>query len=154
MENSTKTGPWGPTPGPWKWFGNAKMNLVYLATVSGGRRFAMRFQRWGMDGAQPAFPRNGIMVPATEFLKFEVGNPAVTGLDQAKADPSLYRLDILGIDHPDARLMEESPMLYAACKRLVASMEGVCHISRFMEAVDELREIIGRVDGPRHGEGG
>lgn len=43
------------TPGPWQWFGNTKMNEVYLATVNRGRRFVMDFVRWGMGGAQPRF---------------------------------------------------------------------------------------------------
>ncbi len=93
----------GPTDGPWAWFGEGKYNQLYLATVLNGRRYVMDFVRWGMKGAQPRFQINGLMEDAKDLFKFEVGNPSVTGVAQAKADSSVYRFDVAEIDHPDAR---------------------------------------------------
>lgn len=105
------------TPGPWGWFGNAGSNSVYLATVHGGRRFVMDFTRWGMRGAQPRFqPGHGIMVDAKDLLQFEVGDRSVVGVDAARKDTSVYRLDVRGIDCADARLIAAAPDLLAMLK--------------------------------------
>jgi hypothetical protein len=108
------------TPGPWAWFGNAKGRNIYLATIHSGRRFVMQFGRWGMNSAQPIFQDRAVMRPAVEFLKFEVGNPEVTGFEAAQDDPSVYRYDIRDIDHPDARLIAAAPELAAVAKRYEA----------------------------------
>ena len=94
----------GVTPGPWKWFGNASSNHVYLATTHSGRRYVMDFVRWGMHGAQPRFqPAKGGMIDAKDLLQFEVGDRDIVGMDAAKKDGSVYRYDVRGIDCPDAR---------------------------------------------------
>ena len=97
------------TPGPWKWFGNARCNEIYLATTHSGRRYVMQFRRWGMQGAQPVFQPTQGMVDAKDLLKFVVGDKSVTGVDQAKANTSVYRTDIRGIAAPDARLIAAAP---------------------------------------------
>lgn len=108
------------TPGPWAWFGNAKNNEVYLATVDRGRRYVMGFERWGMRGAQPRFQPGGRgLVSASELLAFEVGDRSVRGVDAAKADESVYRLDIRDIDCPDARLIAEAPNLLKELERVL-----------------------------------
>lgn len=105
----------GHTPGPWAWFGNARHNEVYLATVHSGRRYVMGFQRWGMKGAQPMFqPADRGLVPAANLLKFEVGDKSVTGFEAAKSDDSVYRFDVCGIDCADASLIAAAPDLLAA----------------------------------------
>lgn len=114
----------GPTPGPWGWFGNARGNNIYLSTVNHGRRFVMQFNRWGMADAQPVFQVNGVMKDAKHLLKFEVGNPAVTGIEAAKTDDSVYRLDISGIDHPDAILIQHAPDLLEAAIAVLAAHES------------------------------
>jgi hypothetical protein len=99
------------TPGPWKWFGNAGSNRVYLATTHSGRRYVMDFVRWGMRGAQPRFqPREerGGMIDAKDLLQFEVGDQSIVGVDQAKKDGSVYRYDVRGINCADARLIESA----------------------------------------------
>ena len=104
------------TPGPWAWFGNAGSHHVYLATVHSGRRYIMDFTRWGLRGAQPRFqPKTkGGMIDAKDLLQFEVGDQSVIGVDAAKKDGSVYRLDVRGIDSADARLIAASPDLYDA----------------------------------------
>lgn len=112
------------TPGRWAWFGNARNNEIYLATTHSGRRYVMGFQRWGMKGAQPMFqPADRGLVPASDLLKFEVGDRAVTGVEAAKADESVYRLDISGIDCADARLIAAAPELLAALQAVVANSD-------------------------------
>jgi len=107
------------TPGPWAWFGNARTNSIYLATVHGGRRFVMDFTRWGMRGAQPRFQtERGIMVDAKDLLQFEVGDRSVIGVDAAKKDGSVYRLDIRGVASADARLIAAAPDLLEALQML------------------------------------
>lgn len=110
------------TPGPWAWYGNARTNSIYLATEHSGRRLVMAFRRWGMNSAQPVFQpdsRRG-MVAAAALLKFEVGDKSVTGYVAAKADHSVYRYDVCGIDCADARLIAAAPDLLEAAKHLVA----------------------------------
>lgn len=106
----------GTTPGPWGWFGNASYRpSVYLATRHSGRRYVMDFVRWGMQGAQPRFqPARFGMVDAKDLIQFEVGDQSVRGIDAAKADTSVYRLDVRGIDAPDARLIAAAPELLDA----------------------------------------
>lgn len=100
------------TPGPWSWFGNAKMNSLYLATTHSGRRYVMGFERWGMRGAQPLFqPAKHGMVPAKDLVTFEVGDGKAVGIEAAKDDPSVYRYDIAGIDCADARLIAAAPQM-------------------------------------------
>ena len=102
------------TPGPWSWFGNAGSNDIYLATTHSGRRYVMRFKRWGFSGAQPQFqPEGRGLVDASKLLTFQIGNRDVRGVEQAKADSSVYRLDIDGIDCADARLIAAAPDLLA-----------------------------------------
>lgn len=98
------------TPAPWYWHGNAGSKTLYLAAGS-KRKFVMQFARWGTQGAQPRFEVNMRMVDAKDLVQFEVGNPDVVGVDAAKNDPSVYRLDITGISHPDAILIAAAPDL-------------------------------------------
>lgn len=89
------------TPGPWAWY-ERHDGQVYLATPNRGHLVVMDFVRLGMNYAQPRFAEwdgderanmGGIMRPAKELIL-----------------PS----------HPDVRLIENAPMLLAACK---AAME-------------------------------
>lgn len=116
------------TPGPWAWFGNARSNSLYLATVHGGRRYVMDFTRWGMRGAQPRFqPGNRGMVDAKHLLQFEVGDQSIIGVEAAKKDTSVYRMDVRGINSADACLIAASPdLLYAAkeARRYVEYLSG------------------------------
>jgi hypothetical protein len=101
----------GHTPGPWHWFGNTQSKQFYLATPDRGRQFVMTFYRYGIQGAQPAFQFNGIMHKASELCRYEVGDPGVIGAEQARANSTVYRKDVSGIDNPDARLMADAWMI-------------------------------------------
>jgi len=105
----------GHTPGHWGWFGTD--HGVYLATRHSGRRFVMGFRRMGMNGAQPTFQidKKG-MIPASELVQFEVGDKAVRGFAEAKKAETVYRYDVVAIDHPDARLIAAAPDMLAALK--------------------------------------
>lgn len=126
------------TPGPWEWFGNARNQEIYLATVHSGRRYVMGFQRWGMRGAQPMFqPAEHGLVAADKLVTFEVGDRDVRGVTEAKANDSVYRLDINGIDCADAHLIAAAPALYEALEWAVNHFEG-----RTRENAEQLSNCI------------
>lgn len=122
---------------PWRWYGQP--DGLYLATQHGGRRIVMDFAQAGGLKGGPRFPINGVMVPARELVKFEVGPREVTGIHEAKANKAVYRRDVRAIDHPFARLMEASPILLASLARLVKGIEEM--VPAFGGALDaEMRE--------------
>lgn len=130
------------TPGPWAWFGNARNNEVYLATTHSGRRYVMGFQRWGMKGAQPMFqPADRGLVPAANLLKFEVGDKSVTGFDAAKADDSVYRLDISGIACADAYLIAAAPEMLASLEKIARGV-GIGGPDAELQCADIARAAI------------
>lgn len=125
------------TPGPWSWFGNAGSNSIYLATTHSGRRYVMGFKRWGFSGAQPRFqPEGRGLVDASKLLTFEVGDRNVRGLEQAKADGSVYRLDISGIDCADARLIAAAPDLLEPAPCAADILEQYAEYIRTVKADD------------------
>jgi len=87
--------------GPWGWFGNIRLNEVFLGTPDRGRLYLMRFKRWGMGSAQPEFQ-------VTE------GDPELTDwkgrmvLAKDLVNPRNYDQDFIGIDHPMARFIVEA----------------------------------------------
>lgn len=97
------------TKGPWQWFGNVDTREVYLSTVDRGRLFVMRFFRWGMQGAQPAFREPhadgpyGWMVKASERPVFEVCRSATK-----RTDDRVYRGDVVGFRNADATFIAHS----------------------------------------------
>lgn len=115
------------TPGKRGWFGNANHQQLYLATINQGRRFIMQFARWGMRGSQPRFQTDGRMVDASTLLEFEVCD--AIGTEAAKKNDACYRLDISGIDHPDAKFM-------AACdpETILALISALTEAERRVEA--------------------
>lgn len=141
------------TPGPWSWCGNARNREVYLATAHSGRRYVMGFRRWGMSGAQPMFqPAERGLVPAETLLMFEVGDRDVRGHEQAKADDSVYRYDIRGIDCDDARLIAAAPDLLEALTNLLADCgetmaDGYVENSIHSNEVEAARAAIARATG-------
>ena len=77
----------------------------------------MGFKRWGFRGAQPQFqPADRGLVDASKLFTFQVGDRDVRGVEAARANSSVYRLDIDGIDCADARLIAAAPELLEALK--------------------------------------
>ena len=133
------------TPGPWMWYGNSNNHEITLCTVGGGRLYIMDFVRWGMRAGQPRFQFTGTnqgMIDAKHLLKYEVGDRSITGVDEAKADPSVYRYDVIGIDNPNARLIASSPCLHGVVKELVESGGVVSE-----ETLEKARGVLKRVEG-------
>jgi hypothetical protein len=137
------------TPGPWVWRGNAHAQDVYLSTRHGGRRIVMGFKRWGTANAQPTFRGQNSLEDAKDLLKFEVGDPSVTGVAEARENNSVYRLHIADIDHPDARLIEAAPEMWDLIVELfedpkLSLMIGgnPNRVSALMERADKLRAKV------------
>jgi hypothetical protein len=137
------------TPGPWVWRGNAHAQDVYLSTRHGGRRIVMGFKRWGTANAQPTFRGQNSLEDAKDLLKFEVGDPSVTGVAEARENNSVYRLHIADIDHPDARLIEAAPELWDLIVELFEDPElsliiggNPNRVSALMERADKLRAKV------------
>lgn len=145
------------TPGPWKWFGNASSNHVYLATTHSGRRYVMDFVRWGMRGAKPRFqPDRGGMIDAKDLLQFEVGDRDIVGIDAAKKDSSVYRYDVRGINCADARLIATSPEMFdvlTQCEdyfdnRADADMDQNGYLpNEEMRMLAAIREVLAKAEG-------
>jgi hypothetical protein len=147
----------GHTPGPWSWFGNARNHEIYLATKHSGRHYVMGFRRWGMSGAQPMFqPADRGLVPAERLLTFEVGDRDVRGVEQAKANDSVYRLDISGIDCADARLIAAAPCLATNGKAVADWLQACLECADYKWDADQrecaelalakMRAALARVD--------
>ncbi|MFV1538721.1 MULTISPECIES: hypothetical protein [unclassified Phaeobacter] len=99
-----------PDLGGWAWFGGR--DDLYLATNRGGRRYVMGFKRKGTRSAQPTFQVGGIMHGAIDDLtEYEVGNGVARGQAQADECPTVYRMDVKSVDHPDARRLTRIPQL-------------------------------------------
>ena len=115
-----------PDCGRWGWYGG--YDSLYLATESCVRRFVMDFARKGMKSAQPRFQIGGIMYGAIDHLtEYVVGDGVARGQAQAQKDPSVYRLDVSDVDHPDARRIARVPDMEAA---LIEAEELVTTIER------------------------
>lgn len=124
------------TPGPWGWTGNQKIRWIELSTLHSGRLGVMRFERWGMTGAQPVFldPESRALgmgavtnVKASDVPIFEVCRDA-TSAD----DPRVYRADIIGLRHPDAAFIAHA-------------RQDIPALLRVAEAADEARAGLGSV---------
>ena len=99
-------------PNRWEWRGQG--DAAPYVELCAGRSSVMSFRRWGMRGAQPAFYTNQLQDDAADLLMFQVGNPDVRGMKQARQDRSVYRYNISGIDHPTARLIQSANVMLAA----------------------------------------
>ncbi|MEN5229036.1 hypothetical protein [Brevundimonas naejangsanensis] len=115
------------TPGPWAWMGGP--HGLYLATTHSGRRFVMGFRRMGFNDAQPVFRQNDRLVPAADLVEFEVGDKNVRGFASAKANDSVYRYDVSGIDNADARLIAAAPDLLEAGEGLLAAYRAAIQLT-------------------------
>ena len=119
-----------PDFGGWSWIGGR--DDLSLATKGGGRRYIMDFTRKGMRGAQPRFQTGGIMYGAVDHLTtYQVGEGIARGQKQADQDPTVYRMDISGVDHPDARRIARVPEMENA---IIANVK---FLERMKDAISE-----------------
>lgn len=84
------------TFGPWRWFGSPM--YPYLATVTGGRVYVMRFERSGMRSAMVSWQGGRASSELHGMVKTK--DLAIKERD--------YRDDLERIDHPDAELIAHS----------------------------------------------
>lgn len=137
----------GVTRGPVGWYGNK--HGIYLATKHRGRQYVMGFRRFGMNGAQPVFNVDSILVPAADLVTFEVGDKVSVGFDAAKEDESVYRYDVSGIDHPDARFIAECfELVPALLAERAALVEALADTLKMVEAAHRQIGIYSK-DNPR-----
>lgn len=119
-----------PKHGSWGWSGGR--DDLMLSTSGGGRMYVMGFCRKGLNSAQPMFQIKGSgMVKAIDDLTtYQVGDGTARGQAEADKDPSVYRMDISGVDHPDARRIARVPDMEAA-----------------LLAADRMEKFVALVDG-------
>lgn len=124
-----------PDLGGWAWFGGR--DDLYLATNRGGRRYVMGFKRKGMRSAQPTFQIGGIMHGAIDDLTdYAVGDGDARGQKEADEDPSVYRMDVKSVDHPDARRIARVPEMEQAL------IDQAAEIERLRAALVQCRDEI------------
>lgn len=130
-----------PDLGGWAWFGGR--DDLYLATNRGGRRYVMGFKRKGMRSAQPTFQVDGIMHGAIDDLtEYAVGDGSARGQAQADADPSVYRMDVKSVDHPDARRIARVPDME---QRILSDAETLRTILSLLDSNasrDNIRRVV------------
>jgi hypothetical protein len=95
------------TPGPWFWSGNVDYHSIQLsARVEGwGTCSLIQFRRSGMQGAEPVFMDDKVMMHrARDLAVYAVAKDAIT-----RDDPRVYRGDIVGFRNPNADLIAHAP---------------------------------------------
>jgi len=94
----------------------------------------MDFARKGMSSSQPRFQSGGVMYGAIDHLtEYQVGDGTARGQKQARADKTVYRLDVKGIDHPDARRIARVPDMEAALLAAADAINSVLDLPRTYE---------------------
>lgn len=95
----------GATPGPWSWLCRPGAKVISLESA---KWVVMRFSRWGMQSATPAFKdKNKNLQKAAEFMEVEPGR---------EHHAEWHRV----LNHPDADLIAHAPTDVA---RLLAEVE-------------------------------
>lgn len=110
----------GTPAGKWHWSGNWKYRQYALSSwmPGHGRVTVMDFVRAGMQGAQPRFRDDDLMMQdASELVRFEVCHDA-TG----PGDRRVYRHDVDDITHPDAH-------------KIIAAVNALPALADLVEAV-------------------
>ena len=79
------------------------------------------------------------MVKAIDRLtEYEVGDGAARGQKEADADGSVYRMDISGVDHPDARRIARVPELERIALAAEPAMSALVAIVRGDDSSDGM----------------
>lgn len=137
------------TPGPWEWGGNLPHEFR-LQTTHSGRIFVMLFKRMGPQGAQPVFQVKKNMVAAVDLATFEVGADGVVGYEKAKADDSVYRYDVSGIEAPDAKWIAAAnpTAVIALLDELTALRAKVKSQAEVIKAIQREADLAAFGEGP------
>lgn len=92
------------------------------------------------------------MIDAKDLLQFQVGDQSIVGVEAAKKDTSVYRLDVRGINSADARLIAAAPTMLEALKGMRAEWEKLTRYGSPMakagnEAVQAMNAAIALAEG-------
>lgn len=125
------------TKGPWRWEVNMKHKVVTLC--GGARAFdndVLRFQRWGMQGAQPTF------CEPHKIFQGVKSSDLVAPVKGREHHSDWFQT----INHPDAALIATSPQMYADIEQQVKLMRKIMEelpltSDIFMEAADRVVEL-------------
>lgn len=119
------------TPGPWKWIVNPHSKRVCLQSFGGKRDEVLTFKRWGTQGAQPWFVRDGLFRDIMEFFKIVRGRE--------------HHADWYGtIEHPDAQLIETAPELLEICKEMLSALDG--STAQVMATAARMQAIVNKAE--------
>jgi len=88
----------GIAPGPWKFDVRPKSHHCVLSSPNSD--IAMDLRRWGMHGAQPYFPKDGLIYPVEKFAQPIKGREHHTWIAE--------------INHPNAKTIEAAPEMLKA----------------------------------------
>lgn len=129
------------TPGPWRWRGNVDIQNIHLSSITRGLNEVMDFTRWGMQRARPRFANadrfkgefsGGWMQDADQFAVYQVCPEAAS-----RADPRVYRGDIIDLRHPDAEFI-------AHARQDIDDL--LAYIDALRERNERLRQAVIRAD--------
>lgn len=127
-----------PTRGPWRWEYSSSSKSVELV---GGTplydKTVMDFKRWGMGGACPVFNKKTNLGYNTLERVCDVEEWIVPHKNRE------HHLNwCADIDHPDARLIAASPMLYELLVNLIQVSDNDIQVKDQIEHIKEtLKEL-------------
>jgi len=88
------------------------------------------------------------MVDASELLQFEVGDRSVRGVEEARKNSSVYRMQIQGIDCPDARLIAAAPDLAEALEGCLNYLENTeAEFGVILSSAEKARAALAKAKG-------
>lgn len=114
-------------PTDWHWVVDQSTKRINLLGFGpNGMDTVMAFDRYGMRGAQPMFPVDGILVPASELAVPIPGQEHNASFNKT-------------LKHPIAQLIANAQKLLAENERLKAELDAIKPLAR--QAVTELRYV-------------
>lgn len=106
MTTDNNNQPTAHTPGPWKFILNEDSKTLMLVSQTPMRPIVMDFKRWGMQSATARLNKENLMYEADHF------GVVLRGHEH-------HAHFLKGIGHPDAQLIEASPLLLTGIKRVL-----------------------------------
>lgn len=126
------------TKGPWRWEVNLKHKSVVL---TGGKpkfdKDVLRFERYGMQGAQPTFCEVG-----DRDIQGEKASDLACVIEGREHHEAWFR----GLDHPDAHLIAAAPEMHDKLEECVTVLrEGT--YSEINDCADEILVLLAKARG-------